>query len=77
MDKLADSDILPQYVDAHLSHARIRDRTYGHVRKDSKLIFRINRHLNAWRAWRNMEEIIQTWQFDFRKLSLSEVVNMD
>jgi hypothetical protein len=77
MDKLADSDKLPQYVDAHLSPAWIRDRTYGHIRKDSKLIFRINRHLNAWRNVTNMKEIIQTWQFDFRNLSLSEGVNTD
>jgi hypothetical protein len=40
---------LPKFNEALLSHAKIRDRTYEHIRFGSELIFRIHRHLNAWR----------------------------
>lgn len=32
MEKLADCGRLAQFIDANLSHARIRDRTYEHIR---------------------------------------------
>ena len=70
MEKLADEDKLPQFIEAHLSYARIRDRTYEHIRIGSEIIFSITRHLNAWRNDREMEEIIQTWSFNFTDLSL-------
>lgn len=73
MDKLADSDRLPEFDDAHLTPARIRDRTYGHLRQGSKLIFKINRHPYAWKNEARMIEIVQTWEFDFVKLSLTKV----
>ena len=73
MEKLADDDRLPEFGKAHLSNARIRDRTYDHIRIGSEMIFSITRHLNAWRDEPNMETIIQTWVFNFRDLSLKEL----
>ena len=49
MEKLADDGGLPEFNKAHLSHARISERTYGHIRIGSELIFSIIRHLNAWK----------------------------
>lgn len=66
MEKLADEDKLPQFKEAGLSHARIRDRTYGYIKIGSQLIFSIDRHLNAWKNEARMQIIIQTWVFDLQ-----------
>lgn len=73
MEKLADDDKLPEFSNAGLSHARIADRTYGHIKNGSILTFNIFRHHNAWRNPTNMEEINHSWEFDFNNLSLKEV----
>jgi hypothetical protein len=73
MEKLADDDRLPEFYRAHLSSARIRDRTYDHIRIGSEIIFRIVRHLYAWQDETRMEEVIQTWLFDFKDLSLKSI----
>lgn len=73
MEKLADDGRLPQFDQAYLSSAKKRDRTYGHVKIGSELIFSIVRHLNAWRNGAEMKMIVQNWAFDFVKLSLTEL----
>lgn len=73
MDKLADNDHLPEFYNSGLTGPKVRDRTYRHVRQGSKLIFDINRHLNAFRDEEHMQEIVQTWEFDFEKLSLTNL----
>jgi hypothetical protein len=73
MEKLADDGRLPQFDEAHLSSAKIRDRTYGHLRIGTELIFRIDRHLYAWTEEAKMEVGIQTWVFDFAQLSLANL----
>lgn len=77
MEKLADGGRLAQFINANLSNARIRDRTYEHIRIGSELIFNIIRHPNAWRNEAKMKEIIQTWAFDFTDLSLEDLSNFD
>jgi hypothetical protein len=74
MDKLAKDGRLPQFNEENLSSARVCDRTFGHFRIGSELVFSIVRHLNAWR-WRGvrMQEITQTWVFDFTDLSLKRL----
>ena len=59
MDKLAEDGRLPKFNEALLSYAKIRDRTYEHIRFGSELIFRIDRHLNAWRNEARMKTTIQ------------------
>jgi hypothetical protein len=72
MEKLADEDRLPQFDEERLSHAKICDRTYGHVRNGSKLTFYIFRHLGAWTNGARVKEIRQQWEFDFNNLSLTK-----
>jgi hypothetical protein len=55
------------------SRAKIRDRTYGHIKIGSELIFSIERHPYAWKNEARMQTIIQTWVFDFANLSLKEL----
>jgi hypothetical protein len=73
MEKLAGDGRLPQFEETHLSSARIRDRTYGHIRSGTELIFRIDRHRYAWTEEAKMEVEIQTWVFDFAQLSLENL----
>jgi hypothetical protein len=73
MDKLADNGRLPQFDEARLSRAKVRDRSYHHIRFGSQLIFLIDRHLNAWRNPARMKEIIEIWVFDFADLSLKKL----
>jgi hypothetical protein len=73
IEKLADNDKLPQFYMAHLSNIRVRDRTYGHIRIGSELIFSIIRHLNAWRDESEMTSIVQNWVFDFANVSLEKL----
>jgi len=73
LDSLAENDRLPEFYNSGLTGPKIRDRTYRHIRQGSKLIFDINRHKNAFRDEEHMEEIVQTWEFDFGKLSLTKV----
>lgn len=72
MEKLADEDKLPIFIDKRLSPARIRDRTYGHERNDAILKFKILRHPNAWKDPNNMKVRVEVWKFDFNKLTLYE-----
>jgi hypothetical protein len=72
LDKLSQEDRLPEYNNASLSVARIRDRTYGYVKSKSKIHFRIWRHHNAWRNISRSETILQKWIFDLEKLTLIE-----
>jgi len=73
MEKLAADGRLSSFDEAYLSHTRIQSRTYDHTRFNSELIFRITRHLDAWRNESNMKMVTQTWAFDFRDLSLKEL----
>jgi hypothetical protein len=73
MEKLANDGRLPRFDEAWLTRAKIRDRTYEHIKFGSELIFRIDRHRNAWRDETRMEIIIQTWVFDFTDMSLKEL----
>jgi hypothetical protein len=75
MRALADDGKLPEFDKNALTHAKIRDRTYGHIRnkKTSKITFEIIRHLNAWRDETRMQEITQTWEFNFKDLSLKQI----
>jgi hypothetical protein len=73
MEKLANDGRLPRFDEVWLTRAKIRDRTYEHIKFGSELIFRIDRHRNAWRDETRMEIIIQTWVFDFTDMSLKEL----
>ena len=73
MDKLADENLLPEYIDGHLSVARVRDRSYEHVRNGFELTFKLLRHVNAWRDETRMKLVVQTWIFDFKDLSLKQI----
>jgi hypothetical protein len=72
LERLNAEGRLPQFTEKHLSRARIRDRSFNLEKEDSKLRFKIIRHLNAWseRPGLEMEMIVQTWEFDFDKLAL-------
>ena len=71
--KVADNGRLPEFNRAHLSHTRISERIFDHIRIGSGLIFRIIRHLNAWKNETKMQRAIQTWLFDLRDLNLKEL----
>jgi hypothetical protein len=73
MEKLADNGRLPEFNKAHSSHTRISERTFDHIRIGSGLIFRIIRHLNAWKNETKMQRAIQTWLFHLRDLNLKEL----
>lgn len=62
----------------YLDLARIRDRTYAYLRLGSKIQFKIDRHLGAFRD-ESIGGLVQTqtWEFDFDKLTLTYLKESD
>jgi hypothetical protein len=74
-------DYLGRYLedrnDTNLTKAKIRDRTFGFQVHNNRVRFKIVRHLNAFHEDRELEEIIQIWEFDFRDLTFKEIETED
>ena len=73
LDKLDEQDQLTEFSQNALTRAKVRDRTFHFRKYKSKLRFRIIRHLNAWKNPHLEQDIIQEWEFDFRKLTLDKL----
>jgi len=57
-----------------LSKARLRDRTFNHMKKDDGLTFSIIRHPGAFRHGIASTEVQQNWRF---KISTGELILED
>ena len=73
LERLNDQNQLAEFGQNRLTKAKVRDRTYGLTKSKSKFHFKIVRHMNAWRDMSRYEEITQTWEFDFEKLTLTKL----
>ena len=73
LERLNDQNQLPEFGQNRLTKAKVQDRAYGLTKSKSKFHFKIVRHMNAWRDLSRYEEIIQTWEFDFEKLTLTKI----
>lgn len=63
-----------QSIPSMLSRARLRDRTFNHMKKDDGLAFSIIRHPGAFKQGMVTKEVQQNWRF---KISTEELILED